>query len=154
MTSTACQSTHTWFRRSASRSAPHSGYGPLPSLLELQMEVAVGTQVGGAAAGTSPGSKAARRGEPIVPNGLCKRARKLHHAAFGAYILGVRPDYVIEEVRRSSSTSSTEPIVLSRRLRSAAVSKGGQLIHWPRDRRLRPRSGWLEGRYEMFRKAG
>jgi putative restriction endonuclease len=38
------------------------------------------------------------RGEPIVPSGiaLCKRARKLHHAAFDAYILGVRPDYVIE----------------------------------------------------------
>ena len=86
------------------------------------------------------------RGEPIVPNGLA--LCKVHHAAFDAYILGVRPDYVIE-VRRDILEAIDGPM-----LRHGLQEIAGQLIHLPRDQRLRPRSDLLEERYEMFRKAG
>ena len=86
------------------------------------------------------------RGEPIVPNGLA--LCKLHHAAFDASILGVRPDYVIE-VRRDILEEIDGPM-----LRHGLQEIAGQPIHLPRDQRLRPRSDLLEERYEMFRKAG
>lgn len=86
------------------------------------------------------------RGEPIVPNGLA--LCKLHHAAFDASILGVRPDYVIE-VRRDILEEIDGPM-----LRHGLQEIAGQLIHLPHDQRSRPRSDLLEERYEMFRKAG
>lgn len=86
------------------------------------------------------------RGEPIVPNGLA--LCKLHHAAFDACILGVRPDYAIE-VRRDILQETDGPM-----LRHGLQEIAGQLIHLPRDERLRPRPDLLEERYAMFRKAG
>ncbi|MFI5394607.1 MAG: HNH endonuclease [Candidatus Binatia bacterium] len=86
------------------------------------------------------------RGEPIVPNGLA--LCKLHHAAFDAHILGVRPNYVIE-VRDDILEEIDGPM-----LRHGLQEIAGQLIHLPRDQRLRPRSDLLEERYEMFRKVG
>jgi putative restriction endonuclease len=85
-------------------------------------------------------------GEPIVPNGLA--LCKLHHAAFDACILGVRPDYIIE-VRRDILDEIDGPM-----LRHGLQEIAGQAIQLPRDHRLRPRSDLLEERYEMFRKAG
>lgn len=85
-------------------------------------------------------------GEPIVPNGLA--LCKLHHAAFDAYILGVRPDYVIE-VRRDILDETDGPM-----LRHGLQEIAGQLIHLPRNDRERPRPAFLEERYVMFRKAG
>ena len=78
------------------------------------------------------------RGEPIVPNGLA--LCKLHHAAFDAYILGVRPDYVIE-VRRDILEEIDGPM-----LRHGLQEIAGQLIQLPRDQRLRPgRICWGSG---------
>ncbi|MBI5504006.1 MAG: HNH endonuclease [Deltaproteobacteria bacterium] len=84
-------------------------------------------------------------GEPIVPNGmaLCK----LHHAAFDANILGVRPDYSIE-VRHDILIEVDGPM-----LRHGLQEIAGQLIHLPRNARDRPRAALLEERYEMFRRA-
>lgn len=86
------------------------------------------------------------RGEPIVANGLA--LCKLHHAAFDAYILGVRPDYVIE-VRRDILEETDGPMLLH-----GLQAIAGQVISLPRDRRLRPRQDLLTERYAMFRKAG
>jgi len=92
------------------------------------------------------GSRLPPRGEPIVPNGLA--LCKLHHAAFDAHILGVRPDYVIE-VRRDILDETDGPM-----LRHGLQEIVGQLIHLPHNEHLRPRPDLLEERYEMFRKAG
>jgi putative restriction endonuclease len=83
---------------------------------------------------------------PIVPNGLA--LCKLHHAAFDAYILGVRPDYVIE-VRRDILDEIDGPM-----LRHGLQEIAGQRIYLPRDERLRPRPDLLEERYTIFRRAG
>ena len=86
------------------------------------------------------------RGEPIVPNGvaLCR----LHHGAFDANILGVRPDLVIE-VRADILKEVGGPM-----LRHGLQEIAGQRLLVPRSERERPRRDLLEERYEMFRKAG
>jgi len=86
------------------------------------------------------------RGEPIVPNGLA--LCKLHHAAFDAHILCVRPDHVIE-VREDILHEVDGPM-----LRHGLQEIAGQLIHLPRSERLHPRADLLEERYSLFRKAG
>lgn len=86
------------------------------------------------------------RGEPIVPNGLA--LCKLHHAAFDRYILGIRPDLVIE-VRRDVLDETDGPM-----LRHGLQEIAGQTLWAPRSERLRPREEFLEERYEVFRKAG
>ncbi len=86
------------------------------------------------------------RGEPIVPNGLA--LCKLHHAAFDAYILGIRPDHVIE-VREDILREEDDPM-----LRHGLQEIAGSVIQLPRSERERPRSDFLAERYELFRKAG
>ena len=86
------------------------------------------------------------RGEPIVPNGLA--LCKLHHAAFDAYILGIRPDHVIE-VRQDILREVDGPM-----LRHGLQEIAGRMIELPGSERQRPRRDFLAERYELFRKAG
>lgn len=84
--------------------------------------------------------------EPIVPNGLA--LCKLHHAAFDADILGVRPDLKIE-VRHDVLREADGPM-----LKVGLQGFGGQVIAVPRQKVLRPNVDFLAERYERFRKAG
>jgi putative restriction endonuclease len=85
-------------------------------------------------------------GEPVVPNGLA--LCKLHHAAFDADILGVRPDLKIE-VRHDVLREADGPM-----LRVGLQGFDGQAITVPRQKSLRPNVDFLAERYERFRKAG
>jgi putative restriction endonuclease len=85
-------------------------------------------------------------GHPVVPNGvaLCK----LHHAAFDANILGIRPDYGIE-IRLDVLEEKDGPM----------LKHGLQEFHhehlWtPRRPVLKPNPEFLEERYSLFRSAG
>ena len=85
------------------------------------------------------------RGEPVVSNGLA--LCKLHHAAFDANIIGIRPDRIVE-VRRDVLEEIDGPMLLH----------GLQGVHrtqiWiPRPPQLQPAPDRLEERYEEFRKA-
>lgn len=86
------------------------------------------------------------RGEPIVPNGLA--LCKLHHAAFDGYILGIRPDHVIE-VRRDILDEIDGPM-----LRHGLQEIAGATLHLPREDRHHPRADFLAERYQRFRKVG
>ncbi|OGU24885.1 MAG: hypothetical protein A2X66_06135 [Ignavibacteria bacterium GWA2_54_16] len=85
-------------------------------------------------------------GEPAVTNGisLCK----LHHAAFDANIVGVRPDYVIE-VRQDVLNEEDGPM-----LKHGLVALNRKLIILPSPTKLSPDRQLLERRYEEFRAAG
>jgi putative restriction endonuclease len=85
-------------------------------------------------------------GEPVVPNGLA--LCKLHHAAFDADILGVRPDLRVE-VRDDVLREADGPM-----LRHGLQGFDGQLISIPREKALRPNVDFLAERYERFRKVG
>jgi putative restriction endonuclease len=86
------------------------------------------------------------RGEPIVPNGIALCSP--HHAAFDRYILGIRPDCVIEV--RSDVLEETDGPMLRHGLQDA----NGQRIHVPRSAAQAPNAAFLEERYELFRRAG
>lgn len=86
------------------------------------------------------------RGEPIVPNGLA--LCKLHHAAFDADILGVRPDLIIE-VRRDVLDETDGPM-----LQHGLKGFDHQSLRVPRAPGLRPKPEFLEERYALFRRAG
>jgi len=66
------------------------------------------------------------KGAPVVPNGLS--LCKIHHSAFDANIVGIRPDYVLE-VRTDA-------------------------LHLPKKLVNRPNPDFLEERYDEFRAAG
>lgn len=83
------------------------------------------------------------RGEPIVPNGLS--LCKLHHAAFDANIMGIRPDCVIE-IRREVLDEIDGPLLLH-----GLQGTHGQAILLPGQPALRPRRAFLEERYGLFR---
>ncbi len=85
-------------------------------------------------------------GEPIIPNGLA--LCKLHHAAFDAHILGIRPDHVVE-VRRDILEEIDGPM-----LRHGLQEIAGTMLHVPRDGRHHPRAEFLAERYERFNKVG
>ena len=84
--------------------------------------------------------------EPAVSNGLA--LCKLHHAAFDADILAVRPDLRIE-VRHDVLHEADGPM-----LKVGLQGFDGQLISVPRTRALRPNVDFLTERYERFRKVG
>jgi putative restriction endonuclease len=86
------------------------------------------------------------RGEPWVCNGLS--LCKLHHAAFDANIIGVRPDLVVE-VREDVLEENDGPM-LQHGLKECHERR---LVVVPRQENLRPRSDFLEERYELFRSA-
>jgi putative restriction endonuclease len=85
------------------------------------------------------------RGEPIVPNGLAMC--KIHHSAFDANILGVRPDRVIE-IRADVLEEIDGPM-----LRHGLQELNGSAIKIPRRPADRPDPERLEERYELFRAA-
>jgi putative restriction endonuclease len=87
------------------------------------------------------------RGHPEVPNGLS--LCKLHHGAFDANLLGIRPDGIIE-ISRQLLDAQDGP-TLEHGLKGFASKRLGML---PAALELRPRGEYLEERYERFRKAG
>lgn len=81
-------------------------------------------------------------GEPIVTNGLA--LCRLHHAAFDRYILGVRPNYIIE-IRPDVLKNSDGPT-----LKHAIQALHGQSIVLPRRPAQRPSQEALSVRYKRF----
>jgi putative restriction endonuclease len=88
----------------------------------------------------------AEGGEPIVPNGVAMCA--IHHRAFDAHVLGLRPDYVVE-IRADVLVEHDGPT-----LQHALQGLHGEVIALPRRRAERPSLELLEERYERFRAAG
>lgn len=87
------------------------------------------------------------KGEPWVCNGLS--LCKLHHAAYDSQILGIRPDLVIE-IRNDILEESDGPMLMY----GLKEWHNKKLVVIPHAARLRPRTDFLEERYELFRKAG
>lgn len=85
------------------------------------------------------------KGLPIVPNGLA--LCKLHHAAFDAHILGVRPDYVIE-IRTDILEEKDGPM-----LQHGLQGFNGQRLILPASPALHPQRQLLEERYGWFKDA-
>ncbi len=86
-----------------------------------------------------------QRGEPVVPNGLAMC--KIHHAAYDANIIGIRPDRVVQ-VRNDVLREIDGPM-----LRHGLQEMHGSGIFVPRSRRDHPDPTRLEERYEQFRSA-
>ncbi|MFC1495332.1 HNH endonuclease [Thermodesulfobacteriota bacterium] len=84
-------------------------------------------------------------GEPVVNNGLS--LCKLHHAAFDKFLLGVRPDYIIE-VRKDILKEHDGPMLLH-----GLQDLHQKMIVLPHSVNHRPNSERLEKRYERFRAA-
>lgn len=84
-------------------------------------------------------------GEPVVPNGVAMCA--IHHRAFDAQVLGLRPDYRIE-IRPDVLQEIDGPT-----LRHALQGLHGEKILLPKRVEERPNTIWLEERYEWFRAA-
>jgi putative restriction endonuclease len=85
-------------------------------------------------------------GEPTVSNGLA--LCKLHHAAFDRYILGIRPDLIVD-LRLDILEEVDGPM-----LKYGLQEFQGAKIHVPRAEMLKPNPDYLAERYEMFLKAG
>lgn len=85
------------------------------------------------------------QGDPVVPNGLAMC--KIHHAAYDANIIGIRPDHVVE-VRRDVLAEIDGPM-----LRHGLQEMHGVTIELPRSRRDHPDPARLEERYAQFRSA-
>ena len=83
-------------------------------------------------------------GKPNVRNGLS--LCKIHHAAFDANIVGVRPDYVVE-VNAKVLEEVDGPM-----LRHGLQERHGETLILPRRPVDRPDPELLEERYERFRK--
>ena len=81
-------------------------------------------------------------GQPVVPNGLAMC--KIHHAAYDANIVGIRPDHVVE-VRNDILTEIDGPM-----LRHGLQEMHGTRIILPRSREDRPDPDRLEERYTEF----
>jgi putative restriction endonuclease len=84
-------------------------------------------------------------GEPTVSNGIALCT--LHHAAFDAHLMTVRPDYRIE-VRRDVLDESDGPMLIH-----GLQGFHGQAIGVPSRLTLQPDPRLLEMRYELFRRA-
>ncbi len=84
-------------------------------------------------------------GEPTVQNGvaLCK----LHHAAFDAMMVGIRPDYVVE-LRRDLLEEIDGPM-----LQHGLKEMHGQRLVLPHNRASWPDKSALEQRFAQFRNA-
>lgn len=84
-------------------------------------------------------------GTPSVPNGIALCS--LHHAAFDAHLMAVRPDYQIE-VRRDVLEESDGPMLIH-----GLQGFHGKLIRVPSRQQLRPDAHLLGIRYDLFRHA-
>jgi len=84
-------------------------------------------------------------GAPVVPNGisLCK----LHHGAFDAHLIAIRPDYTIE-VRRDVLEESDGPMLIH-----GLQGFHEKQIQVPTRASLRPSPALLEARYTLFQQA-
>ncbi len=82
-------------------------------------------------------------GMPVVSNGiaLCK----LHHSAFDAHIMGVRPDYVIE-IREDVLQEVDGPMLIH-----GLQGWNGRRLRVPRNITMRPDPDRLAERYDLFR---
>lgn len=85
-------------------------------------------------------------GEPVVPNGIAMCA--IHHLSFDRFVLGVRPDYVVE-IRDDVLAAQDGPT-----LRHALQGMHGSVLLLPAREPARPDPILLEERYERFRAAG
>lgn len=86
------------------------------------------------------------RGTPVVPNGMALCS--IHHRAFDANVLGIRPDMVVE-IRRDILTEIDGPM-----LRHGLQEMAGVSITRPRRFAWWPDPARLEERYAEFRAAG
>jgi putative restriction endonuclease len=86
------------------------------------------------------------RGDPVVPNGLS--LCKIHHAAYDANLLGVRPDLTVA-VAPKLSREADGPM-----LRHGLQEMADARLLVPRDRIAQPDPERLEIRYEQFLAAG
>lgn len=84
-----------------------------------------------------------RRGVAEVPNGLA--LCKLHHGAFDADLLGIRPDGVIE-IAPALMKEQDGPT-----LEHGIKGFHGKQLHLPQRLEARPGSQYLEERYDRFR---
>lgn len=84
-------------------------------------------------------------GTPVVSNGIALCA--LHHSAFDAHLLTVRPDYEIE-VRRDVLEESDGPMLIH-----GLQGFHGTMIGVPARPQLRPDPHLLEIRYKQFQQA-
>jgi putative restriction endonuclease len=85
-------------------------------------------------------------GEPVVANGLA--LCKIHHAAYDANVLGIRPDYVVQ-IHQRMLEEIDGPM-----LRHGLQAHHGQpLMHLPTRRADRPDPDRLTHRYDQFRVA-
>jgi len=82
---------------------------------------------------------------PVVPNGMALCG--LHHAAFDANILGIRPDYEIE-IRLDVLEETDGPM-----LKHGLQEFHRERLWTPRRPVLRPKPEFLEERYALFRRA-
>jgi putative restriction endonuclease len=87
----------------------------------------------------------AEGGEPVVPNGVSMCA--IHHRAFDAHVLGIRPDYVVQ-VRADVLTEQDGPT-----LQHALQGMHGAQLQVPRDRLAQPDRDLLEERFVRFMRA-
>jgi putative restriction endonuclease len=85
-------------------------------------------------------------GAPTVVNGMAMC--KIHHAAFDAHILGVRPDLVVEI--RGDILAEIDGPMLKYGLQEP---HGQQLMNVPQRRADRPSTSLLEAAYARFKKA-
>jgi putative restriction endonuclease len=85
------------------------------------------------------------RGEPVVSNGLS--LCKLHHAAYDAHILGIRPDLRID-VRTDVLREMDGPMLLH-----GLQGFQGQRLLAPRHPEDRPNRDYLAEQYERFQRA-
>ena len=80
----------------------------------------------------------------IIKRDSAKRS-KLHHAAFDAYFLGIRPDYVID-IRKDVLDEEDGPILIH-----GLKDLNRKKIILPSPQSLSPDRELLERRYEEFR---
>ncbi len=85
-------------------------------------------------------------GLPVVPNGLAMC--KIHHAAYDADIIGIRPDLTVD-VRADVLAAIDGPM-----LRHGLQEMQGVKLLLPRSREARPDLARVERRYEQFRLVG
>lgn len=85
------------------------------------------------------------KGDPVVPNGLS--LCKIHHAAYDANLLGVRPTLVVEVAARLLKE------VNGPMLTNGLQEMNGPTLVIPRERVAQPDKERLEVRYEQFRAA-
>jgi putative restriction endonuclease len=86
------------------------------------------------------------RGEPVVPNGLA--LCRLHHSAYDAQLIGIRPDLTIEVAQRLMAEHDGPT------LEHGLKAFDGKSIHLPRRQAQHPNPEFLGHRYELFRRAG